>query len=252
MLFSPKARCYSNVVAEMAKNGTPFADAAAEVAFRTWFDAAWTDSGCTQSFAILIQPEGKASIQFYLRGAEVGRRVNVYWGDGESSSAVLPTSGYTTTAHTYAQALGFVIVVIGDIVYFESTNSDGRSDFGGTLSNLCRLSGLVVWGALNTIAGSIATMRLTSLSVYGQNQLKGHVTMAAQSPGLCVLEKEGITPLSSADVNSILASVVLYSGEPKTSLQRVLTLVSNCGEPTGQGLNDIGTLIGLGWSVTTN
>lgn len=179
----------------MVSLGVWYSTAADEAAFRTWFLPAWIDSGCTSDFAVLVQPSAQLSIQFAVRVGVSGHRCNVYWGDGTSASVAPETESNTSMAKTYATGAIRAVVVIGRITRFESTNSDGKTAFGGRIGGLRSLTYLVVFGS-NTLSGSIAGLTsLTVLGSYGSNMLSGSV---AGLTSMTIIDVYGSNTLSGS------------------------------------------------------
>jgi hypothetical protein len=175
ILLHPREQTFRNIVAELVANGTPFADSAAEIAFRTWFQAAWLDSGCTPNFLVLRQPATTTTIQFDVRVAATGHKINVWWGDSTSNSYSPTNAANTACAKTYGVAALRAVVILGSATRFESTHSDGRTNFGGRISTMRTLTNLN-WGGNNTGTGSITGMPLTVLAWGGGNTGTGSIT----------------------------------------------------------------------------
>ena len=196
ILSSPSATLFSRIKSEMVSLGVWYSTAADEAAFRTWFVSAWVNSGCTSDFAVLVQPSAQLSIQFNVRVGVAGHRCNVYWGDGTSDSSAPATGSNTSLAKTYATGAVRAVVMIGKITRFESTNTDGKTAFGGRVGGLKSLTVLSVAGS-NTLSGPVAGLTLlTGLYVTGSNTLSGPVA------GLTLL-----TYLSVAGMNTLSGPV---------------------------------------------
>ena len=165
--MSPLAKLFAKIKAEMVANGTPFADSAAEAAFRTWLQAAWLDSGCTQDFLCLSQPASSTTIRLDVRTASSAHRTNVWWGDGTTGSYTTGPSADTALTCTYAAGALRPVVVVGKLtkLYVVSANSCA---VGGRISTARSLTTLTLSGNLLTVSGSITGMSLTSLSISGE------------------------------------------------------------------------------------
>ena len=162
--MSPLASLFAKIKAEMVANGTPFADSAAEAAFRTWLQAAWLDSGCTQDFLCLSQPASSTTIRLDVRTASAAHRTNVWWGDGTTGSYTTGPSADTALTCTYAAGALRPVVVVGKLtkLYVVSTYNCA---FGGRISTARSLTSLSLSGTLLTVSGSITGMALTNLSL---------------------------------------------------------------------------------------
>ena len=221
ILSSPSATLFARIKSEMVSLGVWYSSAADEAAFRTWFVAAWIDSGCTSDFAVLVQPSSQLSIQFNVRVGVAGHRCNVYWGDGTSTSSAPLTGADTSLAKTYTTGVVRAVVMIGKITRFVSVNADGKTAFGG------RVGGLT---------------SLTYLNVGGYNTLSGWGSLAAEAAGLCQMLHGGLTVLDAIEVNAVLAGFWANRGAAKSRTERVIDLGKDTptpnAAPTGQGLID--------------
>lgn len=278
MHFSPFSLLYQNIAATMLSLGLTHAD---EAAFKTWAYSAWIDSGFTQHHAVFSQPASSTTIQFDIRVAASGHKVNVWWGDGTSNSYSPGTSSDTACAKTYGAGALRPVVVIGSVKEFRSGYSDGRTNFGGNLTKLRSLTYLS-WSGNNTGTGDITGMPLTDLSWTGNNAGTGDLTgmpltvlrwtgnntgtgwenVAASATGLCYLYQRGLTVLSSAQVTAILAGFWANRDAAKSRGDRTINIANiGNGAPTGQGLVDKAALQAYKspnntgpsvWTVTTN
>ena len=243
-MISPQAREYSNIVAEMAANNTPFVAWPEEVAFRTWFDAGWLACGCTPNYLVLKQPNTALAITLIISTYSIGENVTIWWGDGRSDTYISPSM--QTCTHNYATPANRSVVVLGRLQSFNSSSPcGGRVSTAKSLQSLSLLDG-------NITKGSISPLSLALFSSSNDNTITGHAAMVANSPGLYSLEVYGLTVVSSADVNSILTSIYLYRNNPKADTIRLCDLRGNCEAPTGQGIIDKAALISAGWAVYTN
>ena len=163
--MSPLAKLFAKIKAEMVANGTPFADSAAEAAFRTWLQAAWLDSGCTQDFLCLSQPASSTTIRLDVRTASAAHRTNVWWGDGTTGSYTTGPSADTALTCTYAAGALRPVVVVGKLTKLYVAGAYNCA-FGGRISTARSLTYLSLAGNL-TVSGSITGMALTSLSISG-------------------------------------------------------------------------------------
>ena len=260
MNFSPFSALYQNIAASMVALGLTHTN---EAAFKTWAYSAWIDSGFTPYHCVLSQPETQLSIQFNVRVAASGHKVNVWWGDGTSDSYTPGTGTNTSCAKTYGSTALRPVVVIGRVSRFESPNTDGKTAFGGRMQGFRdALTYLSVTGS-NTITGSVAGLTdMTILFVGGNNTLTGWETVAASATGLCYLYQRGVTVLTSTQVNAALAGFWANRDAVKPRIERTINLANTGnGAPTGQGLvdkaalqaykspNNTGPVV---WTVTTN
>ena len=164
--MSPLAKLFAKIKAEMVANGTPFADSAAEAAFRTWLQAAWLDSGCTQDFLCLSQPASSTTIRLDVRTASAAHRTNVWWGDGTTGSYTTGPSADTALTRTYAAGALRPVVVVGKLTKLYVSGAYNCT-FGGRISTARSLTDLTLSGILLTVSGSITGMALTFLNLYG-------------------------------------------------------------------------------------
>lgn len=263
MTLAPFSQLYQNISATMLALGLSHSD---EAAFKTWAYSAWIDSGFTPCHAVLSQPATSLLIQFDVRVATAGHKVNVWWGDGTSNSYTPDTGANTECAKTYGAGALRPVVVIGRVSRFESNYGDGRTAFGGRIQGLgTALTHLQAWGN-NTLSGSVSALTaLTFLAVEGLNTITGWELVAASAPGLCQLHHGGLTVLSSAQTNAVLAGFWTNRNAAKSRYEREIDIGKDTptqnGAPTGQGLadkaalqaykspNDTGPIV---WTVTTN
>ena len=209
ILSSPSATLFSRIKSEMVSLGVWYSSAADEAAFRTWFVAAWIDSGCTSDFAVLVQPSSQRSIQFNVRVGVAGHRCNVYWGDGTSTSSAPLTGADTSLEKTYTTGVVRAVVMIGKITRFVSVNADGKTAFGGRVGGLTSLTYLNVSG-YNTLSGSVAGLTsLTYLDVSGSNTLSGSV---AGLTSLTILSVNGSNTLSGSVAGCTLLTYLSVGG----------------------------------------
>ena len=138
--MSPLAKLFAKIKAEMVANGTPFADSAAEAAFRTWLQAAWLDSGCTQEFACLYQPATSTEVSIAIRGV-TGHKADVWWGDGSDNTYTMASDSDATASHEYASGAKRPIVLLGRITSLSGANQP----YGGRVwESLRSLTSIVV------------------------------------------------------------------------------------------------------------
>ena len=159
--MSPLAKLFAKIKAEMVANGTPFADSAAEAAFRTWLQAAWQDSGFTQDFLCLSQPASSTTIRLDVRTASAAHRTNVWWGDGTTGSYTTGPSADTALTRTYAAGALRPVVVVGKLTKLYVAGAYNCA-FGGRISTARSLTTLTLSGNLLTVSGVpafAATMR---------------------------------------------------------------------------------------------
>ena len=267
---SPLAKLFAKIKAEMVANGTPFADAAAEIAFRTWFDSAWIDSGCTQEFVVLYQPATSTTVSMAVRGP-TGHKSNVWWSDGSIDSYTLTSDANTAVSKTYAVGALRPIVVLGKLTQVEG----GGQAFGGRLwAHLPSLTYLDC-GGYPLLTGDIATLSpsLTYLSCWGCPLLTGDI--ATLSPSLTYLDCGGCpftystvsgTRAWAAGVRGVWVSVPtvgLWTSAMTDALlidlsgttfsgEKYVRATGNCGAPTAAADAAIDSLISQGVSVDTN
>ena len=164
---SPLAKLFAKIKAEMVANGTPFADAAAEAAFRAWLQAAWLDSGCTQDFLCLSQPASSTTIRLDVRTASDAHRTNVWWGDGTTGSYTTGPSADTALSCTYAAGALRPVVVVGRLTRLYVAVAYNCA-YGGRISTARSLTSLFLSGNLLTVSGSLTGMALTGLYQNGR------------------------------------------------------------------------------------
>ena len=207
--MSPLAKLFAKIKAEMVANGTPFADSAAEAAFRTWLQAAWLDSGCTQDFLCLSQPASSTTIRLDVRTASAAHRTNVWWGDGTTGSYTTGPSADTALTCTYAAGALRPVVVVGKLtkLYVVSAYSCA---FGGRISTARSLTTLTLSGNLLTVSGSITGMPLTSLSLSGNLlTVSGSITGMA----LTTLTLSGNLLTVSGSITGMALTTLTLSGD---------------------------------------
>ena len=218
---TPLSALFARIKAEMVALGVWYSSPADEAAMRMWLKTAWLDCGCNTDFAIFTQPADKLSIQFSVRVATSGHRVNVYWGDGSTDSVAPATESDTSLAKTYVTGALRPIIMLGRVTRFESVNTDGRTHFGGSITWLRSLT-VLNWGGNNTGTGWGA--------------------VAASATGLCYMYHGGLTVLDAAEVNAILAGFWANRDAAKSRPDRYINIGKDTptpnAAPTGQGLAD--------------
>ena len=270
MLYTPQARCYSNIVAEMAANGTPFADAAAEIAFRTWFDAAWLDSGCTQEFAVLYQPATSTTVSTAVRGS-ADHKANVWWGDGTTSSYALNSESNTSVSKAYAVGALRPIVMLGKLTRVEC----GGQAFGGRLGANLRSLTYLDCGDCSLLTGDISALPQSLRGLYcgGCPLLTGDIAALPQSLTLlycggCSLTYSTVsgTRVWATGLHGVWISVTtvgLWTSAMTDALlidlsgttflgEKQVQIAGNCASPTSAAADAIDSLIEQGVSVNTN
>ena len=262
LTVSPFGILRRNIAATMAKLGLTHAD---EPAFLAWLYTAWLDSGCVRDFCVLKSNASYLTMEFGVRVAASGHKVNVWWGDGATGSYSPTSSTDTQVTRTFASGAVRPVVVLGRITRFESALSGNRSDFGGDITWLRSLTYLS-WGGNNTGSGSVAGMLLTYLIWGGNNTGTGWGDVAASATGLCYFQHGGLTVLGAAEVNAILAGFWANRDAAKSSPDRLIDIGKDTptpnAAPTGQGLADNAALQAYRsptppgtaalWTVTTN
>lgn len=247
-IHSPLALLFAKIKAEMVANGTPFSDAAAEIAFRTWLQAAWLDSGCTQEFAVLYQPATSTTVSMAVRGS-TGHKSNVWWGDGSTDSYTLTSGANTAVSKTYAVGALRPIVVLGKLTIVEC----GGQAFGGRLwAHLSSLTYLSCWSC-PLLTGNLAILSpsLTYLDCGGCNftyaTVQGAHTWAANTNGVWVsVPALGLFTSAMTDSLIIDLSTTTFSGE------KTVSILGNCGAPTYAADAAIDSLLAQGVTVITN
>ena len=262
---TPLSTLFARIKAEMVALGVWYSSPADEAAMRMWLKTAWLDCGCNTDFAIFTQPADQLSIQFSVRVATSGHRVNVYWGDGSTDSVAPATESDTSLAKTYVTGALRPIIMLGRVTRFESANTDGKTHFGGRITWLRSLTALgwygnntgsgyvtgmpltvLGWHGHNTGSGSVTGMPLTYLSWYGNNTGSGSVT----GMPLTVLDWGG-NNTGSGSVTGMPLTVLIWHGNNTgsgsvTGMQ--LTYLSWYGNNTGTGWGAVAaSATGLGY-----
>ena len=248
----------------MVANGTPFADAASEVAFRTWLNAAWVDSGCTQDFACLYQA---SSVTFTVNVKGVGKS-NVWWGDGSSSTYSLDPVTSVPITHTYGSVSLRPIVILGGISSFDTFTTS----YGGRAWSNLRSTVVINVGGVSLVSGSISALPVALIKLYswgcpsvagdvaetpaGATYLglwKCNVTYSGgkQWPiGLSYIQIDptasGLFTSAMADALLIDTSSVMWGGE------KTIDLRGNCGGATALSNDAVDSLLSQGVTVLTN
>jgi hypothetical protein len=258
---TPLSALFARIKSEMVALGVWYSSPADEAAMRMWLKTAWLDCGCNTDFAIFTQPADQLSIQFSVRVATSGHRVNVYWGDGSTDSVAPATESNTSLAKTYATGALRPIIMLGRVTRFESVNTDGKTHFGGSITWLRSLTYIswygsntgtgsvtgmpltvLSWGGYNTGGGSVTGMPLTAIAWTGYNTGTGWGAVAASATGLCYMYHGGLTVLDAAEVNAILAGFWANRDAAKPRNERVIDIGKDTptpnAAPTGQGLAD--------------
>ena len=267
---TPLSALFARIKAEMVALGVWYSSPADEAAMRMWLKTAWLDCGCNTDFAIFTQPANQLSIQFSVRVATSGHRVNVYWGDGSTDSVAPATESDTSLAKTYVTGALRPIIMLGRVTRFSSVNTDGKTNFGGSITWLRSLTVLrwigyntgtgsvtgmpltvlnwggsntgtgsvtgmpltiLYWGGSNTGTGSIAGMPLTYLSWGGSNTGTGWGAVAASATGLCNMNHGGLTVLDAAEVNAILAGFWANRDAAKSRPDRYINIGKDTPTP---------------------
>ena len=269
LTHSPSAILFSRIKAELVANGTPFADAAAEAAFRAWFQTALADSGYTSDFAVLYQPNTSTEFSVGVRVGTAGHKVNVWWGDGTSDSYALNTDSNTTVSHTYGSSSKRPIVVLGKIVRWEAASQAHGGRLWAWMQSLTFLS----CGGCSLLTGSIANLPagLTVLSCGGCSLLTGSI--ADLPAGLTYLDCGGcmftyntssggrtwannmrriyIAPMSAGTFTSGMtdAIVIDLAAVATWTNEKRLEIVGNCGARTAASNAAFATLQTKGLST---
>lgn len=269
---SPSSILFSRIKAELIANGTPFADSADEAAFRTWFQAAWADSGYTTDFAVLYQPNTSTTFLIGVRVGTDGHKVNVWWGDGTSNSYTSSPSITTEVSKTYSSAAKRPVVILGRLTQCDSY----LQAYGGRLwENLRSLRSLSCWGCSQLISSIDGLPTgLTYLICDGCSQLIGSID--GLPTGLTYLDCRGCAVTYSASSGSRIwannmcnivvnpPSTGIFTSAMTDSLiidlsavttwtnEKSIWLAGNCGAHTSASNAAIATLQGKGVTVTVN
>lgn len=265
--LSPLSKLYAKIRAEMAANGTPFTDAAAEVEFRTWLNTAWIASGCTQEFSCLYQPLGSMEVSIGVRG-QSGSEVNVWWGDSTSSQYMMTGGTVVPITKTYATSAKRLVVVIGNCTRIEC----GATTLGGRLfSNTRSLEEVTCWGAAN-IAADIASPnpKMWYLSCFSSAGVHGDLNDApcdlvylvgngcpftysggrVWANGMRYIAVE--VPIAGLWTSAMTDSFLIDVAASTWVGEKQVFLVGHCGSPTPAADDAIDSLIAQGVSVNTN
>jgi hypothetical protein len=234
---SQKDRFYSELLCRMAAQGTAVAAGTAELAFRTWFNAAVAAVGSNSSwsFVVLKQPITSVVITFdSLKPRVAGTKMELWWGDGLSDEY----TGDSAPTHTYSIAGVYGVVILGSLKTVYS-NSNPGTDFGGNISTWRYLDDLSIGQAYNTCSGNlalIAGVTLSGVSITGLHTCTNFTALVQNSPGISYWI---VANMSTADVNGVLAALRANKDEPKPSNSRFIHLgLATCEAPTGQGILD--------------
>lgn len=269
-IHSPLALLFAKIKAEMVANGTPFADAPAETAFRTWLQAAWLDSGCTQDFTCLYQPASSTSVSMMVRGVS-GHKVNVWWGDGNSDSYTPIASSNTTVSHTYGSAAKRPIVILGRVTSWEGPSQA----YGGRLWENLRSLTYVNCNGTTNVSGRVDTLPalVSSINCGDCTLVSGDVTMAPAGVVYADLwrcpvvyrtsggrawadrmEYVGINPPTLGVFTSAMVDALLIdlSGVATWSGAKLIYAAGSCGAPTSAADAAIASLLSKGVTVNTN
>lgn len=270
-IHSPLALLFAKIKAEMVANSTPFADAAAEVAFRAWLQTAWLDSGCTQDFAVLYQPSTSTAFSVGVLVGTAGHKVNVWWGDGNSDSYTPSTSINTTVSHTYGSAAKRPIVILGRVTVWEGSSQA----YGGRLwENMRSLTYVNCNGATN-VSGRVDTLPalVSKINCGDCTLVSGDMTMAPAGVIYADLwrctvvyrtsggrawadrmEYVGINPPTLGVFTSAMVDALLIdlSGVATWSGAKLIYAAGSCGAPTSAADAAIDSLLSKGVTVNTN
>lgn len=249
-MILPKERCYANIVAEMAANGTPFADAAAEIAFRTWFETAWVSSGCPHEFLVLKQPASSLNIQIDMQVFEAGALVEIWWGGGQTETVAPAEGAWSNPYNIYSTGQDRSVVVLGGIKKFNSGYGAGFSSFGG---RVCTLGNIDYLRLVNdvTVTGPIpyspelkyveVTGMLTYATAPGAYSWSPDIDTIAIASAAALVWSSEMTDALIIDVSG-----VTWAGA------KSLSIVGYCGAPTAAADDAIDSLIAQGATVNTN
>ena len=154
-----------------------------------------------------------------------------------------------------------LVIPNNEITYISNWSSPTNAPkIGGDISNMTSLIWLQT-ADKNTLSGSVANLRfLNTVSTWNTSLITFEDLSKLQDLSNLSI---GISPvLTSAQINHILADIILNKDTPKSQATRVLYLMGNfgTGAPTGQGITDKGILAGYKspnntgpsyWTVTT-
>ena len=272
-IHSPLALLFAKIKAEMVANGTPFADAAAETAFRTWLQAAWLDSGCTLEHWVFTQPNTSTAIQFDIGVHESGNKVNIWWGDGDSNTYAPDGVWPMPMSHTYSSAGLRAGVVLGRVKTFSSDYAASTS-FGGLSPNWPELKEFTVWGN-NTLHGKLTAWdTLERIYLWGSNTVDGLIPVPPAVKGVSIAGLSTIAYPTVPGLHTWPNGLVYFGRFPYQAgiftsammdallidLTQVQTwgdgasidAAGNCGAPTSASSWAIDILLGKGVAVNTN
>jgi len=182
------------------------------------------------------------SFEILVRGSSSSDKISVWWGDGTFDYYELKDmSGPDTVVnHTYPNEANWRIVVMGadKLRRIVSVYTDGRSDFGGDISNLTNLVYLNVEGN-NYLSGSITNLtNLTYLKVEGNSSLSGSVTGLTNLTNL-VLRSPLMSITGSITNLTNLVELALGSGRYGNSVSGSITNLTNLTKLILSGNNTI-------------
>jgi len=248
----------------MVANGTPFADAASEVAFRTWLQAAWIDSGCTQDFACLYQG---SSATFTVNMNGIGK-ANAWFGDGDSSSYSLDPITSVQVTHTYGSVSLRPIIILGSVTSFDTfTNS-----YGGRVWPNLRSSVVINVGGASLVSGDVSALPVGLIKLYswgcplvtgdvaktpaGATYLglwKCNVTYSGGKQWPIGLSYIQIDPTASGLFTSAMVDALLIDTSGVTwGGEKTIDLRGNCGVATALSDDAVDSLLSQGVTVLTN
>lgn len=241
-------RCVRDITTNYVGYGFTMSGATA-----TWLPKAVLATGFT-SFLVLTNATN--AIQVDLQGTGPLR---IDWGNGTNQSATLTSSdvGYGQTNDTSAAR---AIVIVGRVSRLESSYNDARSRFGGRVNTATSLTVLICYG-YNTLSGTVSNLTsLTILNCSGNNTLTGWENIATNAVGMCYFQHGGLTPLTSNQVDAVLAGFVLNSSSNHSArVNRSIILnaaINQAPSAVGYGYRDFLTNTvtpggdGRKWTVT--
>lgn len=242
--ITPFALLRANIAAEMTANGTTHADAAA---FNAWLYSAWIDAGFTADFACLYQSGASATFSVGIRVANVGHKVNFWWGDGSSSSYTPGPDSDTTVSKTYGSLAKRPIIILGRITHWTGTSGS----YGGRLWRNLRSLTYLDCGGCPLVAGSIseAPDGLTLLDCAGC-QTTYENGGRVWSSGVSGVYVSAPTPevFTSAMTDALLIDLAASN----IAVGATFSITGYCGVPTSASDAAIDSLLSRGATINTN
>ena len=124
----------------------------------------------------------------------------------------------------------------------------GNNTAWGTLGSWPGMTYLSL-GGFNTVTGSVAAMTVLQYLKEGGSCNLTHPADWSPFLGLCYVE---VKNLAQSEVDNLLVSMDANTGQTKLRVERTVICTAGCAGPSGTGLAAKASLIGKGYSVTTN